>query len=151
MNKLNLPSFNFNIKKSDGQSAIFDIIRKKYIVLTPEEWVRQHFIHYLINQLGFSKPLISVERGLKYNSLQKRSDILVFSRDGSPLILVECKAITIRLNQRVMDQAVMYNRTVAAKYIILTNGMEHSCMKVSHSEGKVDYLNSLPTFAEIGN
>jgi len=150
MDKLNLPSFNFNIKKSDGQSVIYDIIRKKYIVLTPEEWVRQHFIHYLINQLGYSKPLISVERGLKYNSLQKRTDIMVYARDGSPLILVECKAINIRLNQTVMNQAMMYNRSVTAKYIILTNGIEHSCLSINYLKGKVDYLNSIPTFEEIG-
>ncbi len=149
MDKLNLPSFNSNIKKSAGKSVIFDVIRKKYLILTPEEWVRQHFVHYLINQLGYSRSLITIEQGLKYNKLQKRTDIIVFNRLAKPLVLIECKATSQRLNQKVMDQALMYNRSINAKFIIITNGLEHSCLKVIRPERKVEYLNSIPRFEEI--
>jgi hypothetical protein len=149
MDKLSLPTFDFNIKESDGKTVIFDIIRKKYLVLTPEEWVRQHFVHYLINHLGYVKALISVEHGLKYNKRQKRTDIIVYDRDAQSLVLVECKAPEINLNHKVLEQAMMYNKIVKAAYIIVTNGIEHSCLKVDPDNKSVEYLNSLPFYNEI--
>jgi len=149
MDKLSLPVFDFNIKESDGKNVIFDIIRKKYIVLTPEEWVRQHFIHYLINHLGYSKSLIGVEQGLKYNTLLKRTDIIVFDRSGAPLVLVECKEPAHRLNQKVMEQAMMYNKTLKAPYIIVSNGIDHSCMHLHPEKQKIEFLDTIPHFEEI--
>ena len=149
MEKLSLPSFDFNIKESDGKTVIFDIIRKKYLVLTPEEWVRQHFVHYLINQLGYTKALISVEHGLKYNKLQKRTDIIVHDREAKPLVLVECKAPEHGLNQKVLEQAMMYNKTLKAEYIIVTNGLEHSCLKVDSIGRKIEFLSTLPFYKDI--
>lgn len=149
MDKLSLPTFDFNIKESDGKTVIFDIIRKKYLILTPEEWVRQHFVHYLINHLGYVKTLISVEHGLKYNKLQKRTDIIVHDRKGDPLVLVECKAPEYNLNQKVLEQAMMYNRVLNAEYIIVTNGVEHSCLRVNSANKSVEYLSSLPFYNEI--
>jgi hypothetical protein len=149
MDKLSLPAFDFNIKESDNKTAIFDIIRKKYIVLTPEEWVRQHFVHYLINQLGYSKALIAVEQGMKYNALQKRTDIVVYDKAGSPLVLVECKAPAIRLNQKVMEQAMMYNKTINAAYIIVSNGLEHSCMFINPATKQIEFLSHIPHFDDI--
>lgn len=149
MDKLSLPTFDFNIKESDGKTVIFDIIRKKYLVLTPEEWVRQHFVHYLINHLGYVKSLISVEHGLKYNKLQKRTDIIVHDRKGDPLVLVECKAPEYNLSQKVLEQAMMYNRVLNAEYIIVTNGLEHSCLRVNSANKSVEYLSSLPFYNEI--
>ena len=149
MDKLSLPSFDFNIKESDGKTVIFDIIRKKYLILTPEEWVRQHFVHYLINHLGYSRALISIEHGLKYNKLQKRTDIIVYNRDATPLVLVECKASEHRLNKKVLEQAMMYNKTVNAAYIIVTNGLEHSCLRVDPIERNVEFLSELPHFKDI--
>lgn len=151
MVKLSLPVFNINIKESAGKTVIFDVIRKKYIVLTPEEWVRQHFVHYLINHLGYAKGLIGVEQGMKYNSLLKRTDIIVFDRAGAPLVLVECKEPAHRLNQKVMEQAMMYNKTIKAPYIIVSNGIDHSCMHVHPAKQKVEFLNSIPRFEEIIN
>ena len=149
MDKLSLPVFDFNIKESAGKTAIFDIIRKKYIVLTPEEWVRQHFVNYLINHLGYSRALIAVEQGMKYNTLLKRTDIIVFDRSGAPLVLVECKEPAHRLNQKVMEQAMMYNKTLKAPYIIVSNGIDHSCMHVHPSRNKVEFLDRIPRFEEI--
>lgn len=148
MDKLNLPAFDFNIKESEGKTVIFDIIRKKYIVLTPEEWVRQHFVQYLINQLGYSKALISIESGLKYNDLAKRTDIVVYNNLGNPVVLVECKSSENRLGQKVMEQAMMYNKTIKADYLIVTNGMEHSCLFVDRSSNTVKFLSELPSFED---
>ena len=149
MDKLSLPVFDINIKESDGKTVIFDIIRKKYIVLTPEEWVRQHFIHYLIAHLGYSKPLIAVEQGMKYNTLLKRTDIIVFDRAGAPLVLVECKEPSHRLNQKVIEQAMMYNKTIKAPYIIVSNGIDHSCMHIHPAKQKIEFLNTIPRFEAI--
>jgi hypothetical protein len=149
MEKLSLPVCDINIKESDGKTVIFDIIRKKYIVLTPEEWVRQHFLHYLIEHLGYSKSLIAVEQGMKYNTLLKRTDIIVFDRVGAALVLVECKEPAHRLNQKVMEQAMMYNKTLKAPYIIVSNGIDHSCMQVNPESKKIDFLNTIePCFIQ---
>jgi hypothetical protein len=149
MDKLSLPVFDINIKESEGKTVIFDIIRKKYIVLTPEEWVRQHFVNYLINHLGYVKALIGVEQGLKYNKLQKRTDIIVYDRKGSPLVLVECKEPNHKLNRKVMEQGMMYNKTLNAPYIIISNGIEHSCMHLDPATLKVTFLSKIPDFEEI--
>ena len=149
MDKLSLPVFDINIKESAGKTVIFDIIRKKYVVLTPEEWVRQHFIHYLIEHLGYSRPLIAVEQGMKYNTLLKRTDIIVYDRAGAPLLLVECKEPSHRLNQKVMEQAMMYNKTIKAPYIIVSNGIDHSCIHVNTAEQKIVFLNTIPRFEEL--
>ena len=101
MEKLSLPQYQTRLKEENGTTMIFGIIRKKYLVLTPEEWVRQHFVSYLIEHLSYPKALITVEQGLRYNSRQKRSDIIVFDRKGKPLVLVECKATSFALNQKV--------------------------------------------------
>ena len=150
MDKLSLPVYDFNIKESAGKNVIFDIIRRKYIVLTPEEWVRQHFVNYLINYLGYSRALIAVEQGLKYNSLLKRTDIVVYDRSGAPLVLVECKKPANRLNQKVMEQAMMYNKTLKAPYIIISNGIEHSCLHIRTEKQQVEFLDKIPKFDEIG-
>lgn len=129
MYKLNLPEFNIALRKEQGKVWIFDIIRKKYVVLTPEEWVRQHFIHYLINDRGYPKSLFKVERGLTYNKLLKRSDIVIHDRTGKPRMLVECKAPEIKLTQKAFNQVAVYNMTVGARYIAVTNGMAQFCLK----------------------
>jgi hypothetical protein len=149
MDKLSLPVFDFNIKESAGKTVIFDIIRKKYLVLTPEEWVRQHFVNYLINHLGYSKALIGIEKGMKYNTLLKRTDIIVYDRAGEPLVLVECKEPEHRLNQKVMEQAMMYNKILKAPYVIVSNGIDHSCMRLHPSEQKIEFLDRIPRYNEI--
>src|SRR5204863_9718286 len=98
MYALNLPTFEYKLKKADGKVWIFDVIRKKFVVLTPEEWVRQHFVNYLIQHLQYPKSLIKIEGGLTFNQLQKRSDIVVFDRFAKPWMVIECKAPTLRLS-----------------------------------------------------
>src|SRR5690349_14800264 len=130
MYKLNLPDFDYKLKKAEGKVWIFDVIRKKFIVLTPEEWVRQHFVNYLISDLKYPKALIKVEGGLKFNQLSKRSDIVVFNRDGNPWMIVECKSPTIALTQESLMQASVYNSTLRANYITVTNGIVHHCANI---------------------
>ncbi|MCW5910705.1 MAG: type I restriction enzyme HsdR N-terminal domain-containing protein [Cyclobacteriaceae bacterium] len=148
MYKLNLPEFNIALRKEQGKVWIFDIIRKKYVVLTPEEWVRQHFVHYLVNELEYPKSLFKVERSLTYNRLQKRSDIIIYNRTGKPWMLVECKAPEIKLTQKAFNQVAVYNMTVGARYIAVTNGMAHYCFEaLTQADSEVKFLETFPLFA----
>jgi hypothetical protein len=115
MMKLNLPSFDCVVKKEEGKFLILDVIRKKYLVLTPEEWVRQHFVNYLITELNYPKSLIKIEGGLTFNKLSKRSDIVVFNRHGEPWMIVECKSPSQKINQSTLRQASVYNHTLKGK------------------------------------
>jgi hypothetical protein len=146
MVKLNLPKFDFVIKKENGKVFIMDFLRKKYIVLTPEEWVRQHFIHFLITSLKYPKALIKVEGGLNYNRLQKRSDIVVFDREGKPWMVVECKAPDQKLSQRTVHQASVYNHSLQAKYLGVTNGMVNICCAVDWVNSTTEVLNEMPDY-----
>lgn len=146
MYQLNLPTFDYKLKKVDGKVWIFDMIRKKYIVLTPEEWVRQHFIHHLINNFRYPKALLKVEGGLVYNQLQKRSDIIVFDRQGKPWMVVECKSPALNLSENTLSQAAVYNSTLKAKFITVTNGIVHYCSSINWEEGKTNLLDSLPAY-----
>lgn len=143
MVKLNLPSFNFKVKDVNGKVWIFDGIRKKYVVLTPEEWVRQHFIQYLIGHMNYPKSLIKLEAGLMYNQLAKRSDIVIYGRDGNPWMIVECKAPDIQLDENVIRQVSVYNKTLKASYVVITNGMRHLCFEV---RAEIKSLTELPAY-----
>ncbi len=146
---LNLPTYSFKIKKEPQGQKIFDEIRKKYLVLTPEEWVRQHFIQYLKNQLGYPAGLMLVESGLKVNSTSKRSDVLIYNAEGNKLMLIECKAPDIELNQDVFDQAGRYNKVYQAPYLIITNGLQHYCVRIDFNTGKTEFLPEIPKYSEI--
>ena len=146
MYQLNLPTYNPSIKKEGGKVLIFDGIRKKYLVLTPEEWVRQHFIHYLVTELKYPKSLFRIEGSLTYNRLQKRSDILVFDRSGKPWMLIECKSPIIKLHQKAFNQAAVYNMTLGAKYLAVTNGMAHFCCESAAPGGEAKFLERFPEF-----
>lgn len=147
MQKLNLPDFEPRLRKEEGKVWIFDVIRKKYLVLTPEEWVRQHFVHYLINHLNYPKSLFRVERSLTYNTLQKRSDIVVHNRMGKPWLLIECKAPDIKLTQKAFNQVAVYNMTIGAQYVGVTNGIVQYCFETSMELSRdVKFLDSFPEF-----
>lgn len=146
MVKLDLPGFDYQISKAEGKLWIFDIIRKKPVALTPEEWVRQHIVHYFINRLNYPKSLIRIEGGLKYNRLQKRSDVVVFDREGKPWLLMECKSPELKLSQNTIMQAAVYNNHVQAKYIAISNGMQHVCYEVKENVSEVELLTSFPEY-----
>ena len=146
MVKLNLPEFDYKLKKAEGKVWIFDVIRKKYIVLTPEEWVRQHFIHYLITEKKYPKALIRVEGGLSYNQLQKRSDIVIFGKDGNAWMIVECKAPNLLLSAMTLQQVSAYNASLKAKFISISNGLVHYCASTNWQSGKTELLKDFPEF-----
>ena len=149
MLRLNLPEYEFKIKEQDGQQQIFDSFRKKYVVLTPEEWVRQNFLMYLIAEKNFPQSLISVEAGLKIYKRSKRTDIVVYDKTGSPLVIVECKAPTVKINQEVFDQIVRYNITLKVKFLIVTNGLEHFCCKLDYENNSYNFLEEIPDYQNI--
>ena len=146
MYKLNLPPIDVKLKKAEGKVWIFDGIRKKYIVLTPEEWVRQHFIHSLITERKYPRSLIRVEGGLLYNSLQKRTDIVVYDRQGEPWMIVECKAPTQPVSAATLVQASVYNSTLRGQFIAVTNGMVHLCAHIDWLERRTTLLDATPEY-----
>lgn len=142
--ELNLPAIVPKFLNKEGKVFIFDFLRKKYLLLTPEEWVRQHWIHFLISNQGYPKGLLALEKGLVYNGLQKRTDLVVFDRAGLPYLLVECKAPDIEINQQVLSQALAYNQTLKCPFIALTNGRKHIFMGFSEVEGRFVQQKILP-------
>lgn len=145
MLNINLKSYNFTTKQRNGNTLIFDIVRKKYIILTPEELVRQHVIHYLIEELKVPLGLINVEKSLKYNSLIKRFDIVVYNRDGQIFLLIECKAPYVPINQKVLQQVSVYQKTLVANCIMLTNGL-HTVFLVKNENNDFIQQEYLPDF-----
>ena len=137
MLELSLPSFEYKVKKQNGALMIFDIIRKKYVVLTPEEWVRQHVVHFLTGVKNYPVALLAVEREIDLYGLRRRFDVVVFDRKGLPWLLVECKAPTVGLNRQVFDQAFRYNMVLAVPYVAITNGITHYCGKIDIKKGLV--------------
>ena len=149
MDKLNLPQYDYNIK-TDGQNTyIFDIIRKKYLVLTPEEWVRQNFVHYLVEHLHYPTSLMMTENGLKLFNTQKRSDIVVYDRNGSPLVVVECKAADVKITQETFNQVARYNIKFKASVIMVTNGLQHYCARFDAETSKYTFLKEIPQYGDI--
>ncbi len=125
---LNLPTYEPKLEEREGKLWIFDGLRKKKLLLTPEEWVRQHWIHYLIHHLSYPSGLFAMERGLKYNKLLKRTDLVVWDREGKPYLLIECKAPKVKLTQKTVEQACLYNKQLQSPFIILSNGLQHICL-----------------------
>lgn len=149
MNKLNLPEYSFRFSKKGDQVLIFDPFRKKHVILTPEEWVRQNFLQFLLNEKNYPESLIKVEMGLRLNKLPKRSDIVVFDSQGKPSLLVECKAPSVKISQKVFDQIARYNMTLKVEYLVVTNGLKHYCCKLDFTSKSYSFLGEIPSFSEI--
>lgn len=146
MQSLNLPTFKFKIKNTKNKYAIFDIIRKKYVSLTPEEWVRQHIIHYLIEEKNYPISLIAIEKKITINNLTKRTDILVYNTRGLPDIIVECKAPSIKISQSTFDQISRYNLNLNANYLMVSNGLNHYYCKTDLKKEQLIFLNDIPNY-----
>jgi len=149
MHKLNLPEYKVKTRVTDGQQQIFDEIRRKYVALIPEEWVRQHFINYLVNDRKYPKGLLAVEHPLLINDVSHRADIVAFNSDGKPLVVVECKAPDVAINQAVIQQISRYNILLKAPILILTNGLIHFCVKIDFEKSNSQPLSSIPSFQEL--
>jgi len=148
-NKFNLPSYPLKIRLHQGKQDVFDGLRKKYVALTPEEEVRQLFIQYLINEKKYPSGLLAAEYSLKVNNRKKRADIVAFSNMGHPLLIVECKAPSIKITQKVFDQIAQYNLSLRVDYLIVTNGLEHFCCQLDFTKNSYRFLEDIPEYSEI--
>lgn len=146
MQKLNFPTYPFRFKNSENKVSIFDTIRKKFVVLQPEEWVRQHCIQYLINEKKYPKSLINIEKELTINGLKKRYDIVVFNTDGSIHLIVECKSAKINIKQTTFDQIAQYNLTLNATYLMVTNGLNHYYCQMDFENERYQFLKDIPNY-----
>lgn len=146
MQKLNFQLYNFRLKNSENKVSIFDEIRKKFIILTPEEWVRQHVVQFLLEEKKYPKSLINVEKVLMVNGLRKRYDVVVFNPDGTIFILIECKAPEIKIAQATFDQIARYNMTMKAQFLMVTNGLNHYFCQMDYENEKYSFLENLPNY-----
>lgn len=149
MQRLNLPEYPLKIRSSEGRSEIFDVIRRKYVALTPEEWVRQHLMHYLINEKGVPQSLIAVEKTLKVHQRTKRTDLVVYTNMGKPVILVECKSPVTKISQETFDQIVRYNYSLQVKYLLVSNGLQHYCCLIDYYNQTYSYIPEIPDYRMI--
>ncbi|NJM80487.1 MAG: type I restriction enzyme HsdR N-terminal domain-containing protein [Flavobacterium sp.] len=147
MQKLHFPTYSFRFKNSENKPYIFDEIRKKFIVLTPEEWVRQNTIQYLLQEKKYPKSHINVEKLVKVNDIKKRYDIVIFKPNGEILLLVECKAPEIKIAQETFDQIAQYNLVLKADYLMVTNGLNHYFCQMDFENEKYLFLKELPSLA----
>lgn len=149
MLNLNLPAYDFPQRMQDGNICVLDPFRKRYVVFTPEEEVRQRFARYLVDEKGFPASLIQTEYSLKLNEMVRRCDILVHKPAGKPALLVECKAPVIKISQATFDQAARYNLVFRVRYLMLTNGKKHYCCRVDFETRKVEFIDHIPSYEEI--
>ena len=143
MHPLNLPEINATLKKEEGKVWIFDMIRKKYIMLTPEEWVRQNFVQYLLQVKNYPATLIALEKEIKLGELKKRFDILVYDSNHQPWMMIECKAPEIKLDEKVLEQVLRYNISVPVEFIVITNGELNFAWQ--RSDNKLELVSELPS------
>lgn len=146
---LALPDHGLKTRHGADGPQVFDAIRRQWVALLPEEWVRQHFINFLVRDRGCPASLIAVERTLALNGLSKRADIVVHAADGRPVALVECKAPGVKVSQSVFEQAARYNSVFKVKWLIVSNGLQHYCCRVDHSTGSVDFVVEIPGHAAL--
>lgn len=146
MQKLQFPTYTFRFKISENKIAIFDEIRKKFILLTPEEWVRQHVVQFLLQEKNYPKSYINVEKLIKINSLTKRYDIVVYQPNGELFLLIECKAPEVKITQETFNQIARYNLVLNAKYLMVSNGLNHYFCQMDFENEKYVFLEELPSF-----
>ncbi len=146
---LNLPPYPFKISDDNGQLTLFDEIRKKHLIITPEEWVRQHFVQYLINQKKYPKTLIKLEGGLRLHGMAKRTDIVVFNNAGDKILMIECKAPAVAINQKVFDQIARYNMTHKIALLAVSNGLQHYYCRIDFENQAYKFIPELPTYDQL--
>ncbi|WP_300438724.1 type I restriction enzyme HsdR N-terminal domain-containing protein [Christiangramia sp.] len=147
MQKLNFPQYSFRFKNNQNKIAVFDDLRKKFVILTPEEWVRQHCVKFLQTEKNYPLSLINVEKQLKIAGLTKRYDIVVFEPDGNIQLIVECKAPKIKITQETFDQIARYNLSLQANFLMVTNGMAHYFCKMDYENKNYIFLNDIPEYS----
>ncbi len=149
MTELNLPPFDVKLKRSEKYFSIWDNIRRKYLVLTPEEWVRQHFVNYIVTEKNYPPALISNEKQITLNNTRRRCDTVVYNSKLQPVVIIEYKAPQVSITQDVFNQIVRYNMVLKVKYLIVSNGMEHYCCIIDYENDTYRYLNEIPDYRNL--
>lgn len=149
MHKLNLPEYPVKFGESSEKLTIFDPIRKRYVILTPEEWVRQNFILYLIKDKKFPTSLLAVEKKIVLHTLTKRCDIVVYNNKGNALLIVECKSPDVNISQKTFDQIARYNMKLKVNYLIVTNGLKHYCCYIDYENDSYSFLEGIPEYDKL--
>ena len=149
MIRLNLPSFDIKVSGSKQHPQILDVLRRKFITLTPEEWVRQHFIHFLLKQKRYPKGLLANEVQVKLNGTQKRCDTVLYNRDLSARMILEYKAPTVEITQAVFDQITRYNMALHVEYLVVSNGINHYCCRIDYRKNSYTFLKDIPNYSDL--
>lgn len=146
---LNLPAFDAKIAVKEGKRTIFDVLRRKYVALTPEEWVRQHFVHFLLEHKGYPAALLANEVQVQLNGTRKRCDTVLYRRDLTARMIVEYKAPEIVITQKVFDQIMRYNMVLKVDYLIVSNGLQHYCCRMDYERNSYVFLKDIPEYLEL--
>ena len=149
MNRINLPPYAIKLREEAGKRQIFDFLRCRYVALTPEEWVRQHFVHYLVEQKGYPKGLLANEMELRVGDKHLRCDTLLYNRELKPQMIIEYKKPDIELTQRVFDQITVYNFLLHVDYLVVSNGRQHYCCKMDYEKREYSFLESIPDYESL--
>ena len=149
MYSLNLPSYPIKIKEKGEKQLIFDFLSRKYVALTPEEWVRQHFVHFLVEHKGYPQTLLANEVELKVGEKKLRCDTLLYNRELKPKMIIEYKAPTIQLQQKTFDQISVYNLLLKVDYLVVSNGLQHYCCKMDYEQQKYIFLQDIPDYEKL--
>ena len=149
MYELNLPPYPIKLQEKDGKRMILDFLRKKYVALTPEEWVRQHFVHFLVDHKGYPQGLLANEVELKIGDKRLRCDTLLYNKEARPRMIIEYKAPTVALQQKTFDQISIYNHLLKADYLIISNGLQHYCCKMNIPQRRYCFLEDIPDYENL--
>lgn len=149
MEPLNLPAYDLRVTERDGKRVVYDPVRQTYVRLTPEEWVRQHFLQYLLRELDVPAGLVTTEASFQFEGQTWRADIVAYNRQGTPLLLVECKAPSVSIGQDAFDQGARYNLVLDARYLVVTNGRVHYACRVDLTKGTYAFLEDLPSYSTL--
>ena len=149
MQVLNLPKTELKVTTKAGKPHVFDVLRRKYVALTPEEWVRQHFVHYLIREKGYPAECIGNEVSINLNGTRKRCDSVVYGQQAEPLMIIEYKAPTVDITQQVFEQISRYNIKLRVKWLIVSNGLQHYCCQIDYQSGSCQFVEDIPTYEKV--
>lgn len=149
MNQLNLPAYDAKLRGTRQKPEIFDFLRRRYVALTPEEWVRQHFTHWLVEQMGYPKGRLGNEIALRIGDKTLRCDSILYDQQARPQMIIEYKAPAVRLQQRVFDQISAYNLLLHVDYLVVSNGLQHYCCRMDYENGRYRFLSGIPHFSEL--
>lgn len=146
---LNLPAFPIKVDNRDSRTVVFDVIRRRYVALTPEEWVRQHFVHFLLEHKGYPQALLANEVQVQLNGTKKRCDTVLYRRDLTARMIIEYKAPEIVITQKVFDQITRYNMVLKVDYLIVSNGLQHYCCRIDYEQNSYTFLEDIPMYTDL--